>query len=208
MKSNNPLGASPVPFIVMIAFACITFAQVLTASAQTKWDLNAVFADGGTATGTFTLNAGYSALTAWSIKVSADVNNPSYTALTYSNTTGGFQEVVTVGADTVYSVFNSISLSRGLALAFLKPLKNSGGAENLIANSALFTTSEEQIVFPKTQPVRFITSGSVTEVPVPEPGTMASFALGIVAFVSLMVIKQLRYGSRHTSFLLICAENY
>jgi hypothetical protein len=190
MKNKNRLGASPVPFLMMIGFACVTFSQVLTASAQTKWDLNAVFADGGTATGTFTLNSGYTALTAWSIKVSADVSNPSYTAFTYSDTTGGFQEVATVGADSVYSVFDSISLSRGLALAFSTPLQNSGGFENLIANPQAFTTSEEQIVFPTTQPVRFITSGSVTEVPVPEPGATASFALGIVALIGLALSKQ------------------
>ena len=172
---------------MIVGVACLTFSQVLNVSAQTTWDLNAKFADGGTATGTFTLNSGHTALTAWNIKVSADASNPIYTAFTYSNTTGGFQEVVPVGADTVYSVFNSLSLSRGLALAFTTPLQNSGGAENLIANPSLFTTSEEQIV---PNPVRFITSGSVTEVAVPEPAPIASFGLGIVTFVSLALIRR------------------
>ena len=192
MKNNNRFGTSSVSFFVVIGIACVTFSEVLTASAQTKWNLNAVFADGGTATGTFTLNSGYTALTAWSIKVSADVSDPRYTAFTYSNLTGGFQEVVTLGADTVYSVFNSLSLSRGLALAFAKPLKNSGGAESLIANPNLFITSEEQIALPNPLPVRFITSGSVSEVAVPEPGTTASLALGIITLMSLAVIEQTR----------------
>lgn len=189
MKNHNWSGASPVTFLIVIGIACMTFSQVLTASGQTKWNLSATFADGGTATGTFTLNAGYTALTAWNIKVSADAQKPIYTAFTYSNTTGGFQEVVSLGADTVYSVFNSLSLSRGLALAFLTPLKKSGGAENLIANPKLFTTSEEQIV---PDPVRFITSGSVTEVAVPEPGTVVSFALGMVALLSFALLKRSR----------------
>jgi hypothetical protein len=56
MKNNNRLGALPVPFFMMIGFACVTFSQVSTASAQTAgpaatagpgqttWALNAVFA--------------------------------------------------------------------------------------------------------------------------------------------------------------------
>src|SRR5260370_17253261 len=148
MKNKNRLGASPVPFLMMIGLACVSFSQVLTASAQTKWDLNAVFADGGTATGTFTLNSGYTALTAWSIKVFADVSNPSYTVFTYSDTTGGFQEVATVGTDSVYSIFDSISLSRGLALAFSTPLQNSGGFENFIANPQPFPPIKDTLSIP------------------------------------------------------------
>src|SRR5260370_15657316 len=170
MKNKNRLGASPVPFLMMIGFACVTFSQVLTASAQTKWDLNAVFADGGTATGTFTLDSGYTALTGWSVKVSADVSHPSYTVFTYSDTAGGFQEVATVGADSVYSVFDSISLSRGLALALSTPLQNSGGFENLIANPQAFTTGEEKIGFPTKHPGRINTKGSGTEGSAPATG--------------------------------------
>jgi PEP-CTERM motif len=204
MKINKRLGALRVPFFMMIGFACVTFSQVYTASAQTAqpgapggpgqttWLLNAVFADGGTATGRFTLNSGYTALTAWNIQVSADVKDKKYTAFTYSNTAGGFQLVLpNLDGDAVYSVFSS-TLSRGLALAFSKPLQNSGGFEKLIANPNAFVTSEEQIVFPKLLSPRFITSGSVTEVAVPEPGTMASFALGMVALMSLALVKQMR----------------
>jgi predicted transporter len=91
----------------------------------------------------------------------------------------------------VYSVFSS-TFSRALALASSKPLQNLGGFEKLIANPNAFIISEEQIVFPKLLSPRFITSGSVTEVAVPEPGTMASFALGMVALMSLALVKQMR----------------
>jgi hypothetical protein len=204
MKNNKRLGVLRVPFFMMIGFACVTFSEVYTASAQTAqpaaaggpgqttWLLSAVFADGGTATGRFTLNSGYTAITAWNIQVSKDKNNPNYSAFTYSNTAGGFQLVLpNFFGDAVYSVFSS-TLSRGLALAFSKPLQNSGGFEKLIANPNAFITSEEQILFPDPQPTRFITSGSVTEVAVPEPGTMTSFALGMVALMSLALIKQNR----------------
>lgn len=196
------------PIFMMIGFACVTFCQVDTASAQvqtaaaqpaapggpsqTTWLLdNVKFADGGTANGFFTLNSGYTALTAWNIQVSADKKNPNYTAFTYSNTSGGYQLVLPLDGDTVYAVFSK-TLSRGLALAFENPLQNSGGSEKLIVNSPPIT-SEEQIIFPlPPQPTRFITSGSVTEVAIPEPGTMASFALGIVALMSQALSKQIR----------------
>src|SRR5260370_13668036 len=75
MKNKNRLGPSPVPFLMMIGFACVPFSQALTASAQTKRDLNAVFADGGPATATFSLNSGYNALKPSWIKTSAQFSD-------------------------------------------------------------------------------------------------------------------------------------
>ena len=193
---------------MMIGFACVTFSQVYTASAQTAqpgapggagqttWLLNAVFADGGTATGSFTLNSGYTALTAWNIQVTKDVQDNAFSAFTYSNTAGGHSTVQTKDNDTVYAVTSS-SFSRGLDLAFETPVQNSGGSEKLISNpnDNSGVTSAEVILQQQQNQVmdsRFITSGSVTQVAIPEPGTMTSFALGMVALMSLALIKQLR----------------
>lgn len=177
---------------MMIAVACVTFSQVLPASAQTKWQLvNAKFQDGGgTATGTFTLNAGGNTITAWNINVSADPSNPAYSAYTYSNTNGGFSFTLNL-SDSVYSFFNS-SFSRGLALVFATPLTESVKSEKLVADPTLFLTSEEQVLYPDLQNPRFFTSGSVKQIPVPEPGTMASLAFGIATLMSLALIKQIR----------------
>ena len=176
---------------MMIAVACVTFSQVLPASAQTKWQLNGTFQDGGTATGTFTLNAGANTITAWNINVTADLSNPAYTAYTYSNTVNGsFQ--FTLGS--AYSVFSPFTLSsfRGLALVFATPLTSSVKSEKLIANPDTFLTSQEQVVLPDFEDPRYFVSGSVTQIPVPEPGTMASFAFGIGILMSLALIKQIR----------------
>jgi hypothetical protein len=70
---------------------------------------------------------------------------------------------------------------------------------HLLSSFDRVRASEEQIVFPKTQPVRFITSGSVTEVAVPELGSMASLTLGIMALMGLAFSKQIR--SVRTIFL-------
>lgn len=192
MKINNRFGASPLLFIMMMAVACVTFSQVLPASAQTKWQLNGTFQDGGTATGTFTLNAGANTITAWNIHVTADLSNPAYTAFTYSNTNGGFSFTLNLGA-SIDSFFSS-SFSRALALVFSTPLSKSVKSESLVANPNTFLTSEEQILFPDFQDPRYFASGSVTQIPVPEPGTMVSFAFGIVALMSVALIKQIRTG--------------
>ncbi len=192
MKINNRFDASPLAFIMMIAVACVTFSQVLPASAQTKWQLNGTFQDGGTATGTFTLNAGANTITAWNINVSADLNNPTYKAFTYANTNGGFSFTLNLG-DSIYSFFNS-SFSRALALGFQTPLSKSVHSESLVANPNLFLTNEEQILFPDFQAPRYFASGSVTQIPVPEPETMASFAFGIVTLMSMALINQIRTG--------------
>ena len=176
---------------MMMAVACVTFSQVLSASAQTGWKLNGTFQDGGTATGTFDLNAAGNTITAWNIHVTLDVNNSAYTAYTYSNTTSGsFQ--FTLGS--AYSVFSPFSLSsfRGLALVFPTLLSSSVHSENLVANPGTFLTSQEEVVLPGFQDPRYFVSGSVTQIPVPEPGTMASFAFGIGILMSLALIKRIR----------------
>ena len=188
MKINNRFGASPLSFIMM-AVACVTFSQVLPASAQTVWQLNGTFQDGGTATGTFDLNAAGDTITAWNINVSADLSNPAYTNFPYSNTNGGLS-FLTSG---IYSFFSS-SFARDTALVFSTPLSSSVKSESLVANPGTFLTSEEQILEPVLQDPRYFASGSVTQIPVPEPGTMVSFAFGIVALMSMALIKQIRTG--------------
>ena len=130
MKIKNRFGASPLSFIMMMAVACVTFSQVLPASAQTGWQLNGKFQDGGTATGTFDLNAAGNTITAWNIQVTKDVNNPAYSAYTYSNTTSGSYQF-TLGS--IYGVFNRSDLSslRGLDLVFPTRLTSSVKSENL-----------------------------------------------------------------------------
>ena len=79
-----------------------------------------------------------------------------------------------------------------MALVFSTPLTSSVKSENLVANPGTFLTSEEQILFPQLQDPRYFKSGSVTQIPVPEPGTMVSFAFGIAILMSLVLIKQIR----------------
>jgi len=189
MKINNRFGASPLSFIMMMAVACLTFSQVLPASAQTGWQLNGTLQDGGTATGTFDLNAAGDTITAWNINFSADLSDPAYTNFTYSNTNGGFSFLTT----GIYSFFSS-SFARDMALVFSTPLSSSVQSESLVANPGTFLTSEEQIVEPDLQDPRYFVSGSVTQIPVPEPGTMVSFAFGIVTLMSVALIKQIRTG--------------
>ncbi len=143
------------------------------ASADVVWTLNNVtFADGGTATGSFTLNPSGSFVN-WNIVISGG-DTSAFPPVTYTTGEPSFN---TPG----YVAFADTPFDRYTLLFFAGPLTNAGGMVPLTAGLDCFVG-----------PCRVEASGELDGVPtpVPEPGTLFLFGAGLVG-VGIVVRRKL-----------------
>jgi hypothetical protein len=144
------------------------------ASADVVWTLNNVtFADGGTATGSFTLNPSGSFVN-WNIIISGG-DTSTFPPVTYTTGEPGFN---TPG----YVAFADTPFDRYTLLFFSGPLTNAGGMVPLTAGLDC-----------NVGPCRVEASGQLDGVPTPTPesGTLLMFGSGLLAVGVVMRRKLL-----------------
>ena len=168
-------------FSVLALFAAVGIFSDTTQADPIVWTLQGVtFDDGGTATGSFTYDAGTTIYSDWNISVQGFIYMPNAFPVSFAS-----------GNDSTVTFVFSIPrvFGRSLTLTFLSPLTNTGGTSGLVGAPESF----ERFASRLGTTTRFITAGSVTTAPaaVPEPSTLALLASGI--FIGgLVKILQLR----------------
>ena len=156
---------------LLVSVVAASLTTSAACAAPVIWNLNSVsFADGGTASGSFTYDADIDQYSAWTIAV-AGGTTAALPAYTYTSASG-FQGIHSASAID----FVAIPVVRYLRLTFASPLTNAGGTTALIAGTA-FECDNCTIR-------RNIVAGSVTTaVPgaVPEPTSWALMLMGFGA---------------------------
>ncbi|MGH9487004.1 MAG: PEP-CTERM sorting domain-containing protein [Terriglobales bacterium] len=186
---------------VLVVFAVAIAAALLPARARAgalTWQLNGVtFADGGTATGSFSYDAASNSMTAWSISTSGG-DTADFPAFTFnpSNSFFLFEGYPTAApwsyvfsTDQVYSAYSDENLFFSINPA--AQLTDAGGDISILTNNDPFS-----IEFYDCYPSRFMTAGTVSALATPEPATWLLLASGLLG---LGVHERKRWLGRRTT---------
>ena len=175
------ISATCAALLGLVAFSQTAFAVPVT------WAVNGTFADGGTISGSLTYDADTNIMSAWNLAV-AGGDTGTFPSFVYSDSiNNSFLDFA--GTDDKFIFCSTVDCNnnvqrRDLRLAFGAPLTDAGGMATLLAGPVL-PSPEWGLECFNCGPVRYIVSGSATTggaTAVPEPGTVALFGLGLVAF--------------------------
>ncbi|MBI3154246.1 MAG: PEP-CTERM sorting domain-containing protein [Burkholderiales bacterium] len=156
------------------AAATMVLAATPAVAVPVLWDLvDVTFDDNTSVAGSFVYNADTDAYSQWNLSVQAWSAPPMLPAYTYdsgdpSNFVGAHDATM---ADFV--ALPETGPGRYLRLSFAAGLSNLGGAVALVADPFSFECDNCYYT-------RYVISGEVIGAPVPEPGTWALFAIGLV----------------------------
>lgn len=158
--------------------AALFFAGFATyASADTTWTLDATFTYDGmtnTATGTFTVNSGLSAITSWDITVTG-TNTPADD--TYTSAPPDIVEF----PDTTHVDFYDANTNQYIDLYLASPLSNAGGTINLLAGDNGETTNSTIVC---GSDCGVLDEGTLSAAP--EPLSLLLFGTGLVAIMGMV----------------------
>lgn len=166
--------------------AALFFAGFVTyASADTTWTLDATFTYDGmtnTATGTFTVNSGLSAITSWDITVTGT------NTLADDTYTSAPPDIVEF-PDTTHIDFYDGNTNQYIDLYLASPLSNAGGTINLLAGDDGETTNSTVVC----AGCGVLDEGTLSSAP--EPLSLLLFGTGLVAIMG--IVRRKVSNSKH-----------